>query len=285
MLQVFTNRELQAALADTGSVKGSLALVPTMGNIHRGHLQLVKSARQQADRTAVSIFVNPTQFNQADDFQYYPRTLEADLEQLDAAGVDLVYTPDVDTLYPHALQRAHVEAAGAAEGLEGAHRPGHFRGVATIVCKLFNLFQPTVALFGKKDYQQLAVIRAMVEELFMPLAIAAEETVRETDMVAMSSRNSRLTADQRQIAPNLYATLKSVADRLASTSDYKLLEKSAVTALSDAGFKVDYVTIRDRQLQPPDIEARQLVILAAAQLGSVRLIDNLEVDNSMAASA
>ncbi|MBL4622001.1 MAG: pantoate--beta-alanine ligase [Immundisolibacteraceae bacterium] len=277
MQQVFTNLELQTALADRAS--SSLALVPTMGNIHRGHLELVKSASQQADRTAVSIFVNPTQFNQADDYQHYPRTLDADLEQLAAAGVDLVFTPDVEQLYPHATLRAQVEATVAATGLEGAHRPGHFRGVATIVCKLFNLFQPTIALFGKKDYQQLAVIRAMVEELFLPVVLGAEETVREADMVAMSSRNSRLTAGQRQIAPLMYATLQSLADQIPAASDYSSLEQSATATLNDAGFKVDYVAIRDRYLQLPNQQTRELVILAAAELGNVRLIDNLEIEH------
>ena len=277
MQQVFTNLELQTALADRAS--SSLALVPTMGNIHRGHLELVKSASQQADRTAVSIFVNPTQFNQADDYQHYPRTLDADLEQLAAAGVDLVFTPDVEQLYPHSTLRAQVEATVAATGLEGAYRPGHFRGVATIVCKLFNLFQPTIALFGKKDYQQLAVIRAMVEELFLPVVLGAEETVREADMVAMSSRNSRLTAGQRQIAPLMYATLQSLADQIPAASDYSSLEQSATATLNDAGFKVDYVAIRDRYLQLPNQQTRELVILAAAELGNVRLIDNLEIEH------
>ena len=229
----------------------------------------------------MSIFVNPTQFNQADDYQLYPRTLDADLEQLAAAGVDLVFTPDVSQLYPHSALRAQVEATDAAMGLEGAYRPGHFRGVATIVCKLFNLFQPTIALFGKKDYQQLAVIRAMVEELFLPLSVGSEETVREADMVAMSSRNSRLTAAERQIAPLMYNTLQSVADQLSTTSDYSLLEQSATVALNDAGFKVDYVAIRDRYLRPADQQTSELVILAAAELGCVRLIDNLETEKSL----
>ena len=281
MRQVFTNQELQAALTDIGCASNSLALVPTMGNIHRGHLKLVKSAQTHADHTAVSIFVNPTQFNQADDYQHYPRTLEADLEQLEAAGVDLVYTPDVDQLYPHPALRAQVEATVVASGLEGAHRPGHFRGVATVVCKLFNLFQPTIALFGKKDYQQLAVIRAMVEELFIPVILVAEETVRETDMLAMSSRNSRLSAEQRQAAPRLHATLKSIADQLSVDSDYNSLEESAAKALNSAGFKVDYVAIRDRQLLLPSSETAELVVLVAAELGKVRLIDNLEVSKSM----
>lgn len=284
MQQVFTNRELQTVLAGADLASSSLALVPTMGNIHRGHLQLVKAARQQADRTAVSIFVNPTQFNQADDYQLYPRTLDADLEQLAAAGVDLVFTPDVSQLYPHSTLRAQVEATVAATGLEGAHRPGHFRGVATIVCKLFNLFQPTIALFGKKDYQQLAVIRAMVEELFLPVTLAAEETVREADMVAMSSRNSRLTASERQIAPLMHATLQSVVDQVPAASDYSLLEQSARGALNEAGFKVDYVAIRDRYLQPADQQTRELVVLAAAELGSVRLIDNLETEKLLSAA-
>ncbi len=278
MIRVSTREELRLALQHR-PIEQRLALVPTMGNIHAGHLQLVNRARHEADYTAVSIFVNPTQFDQADDFEHYPRTLEADLEKLAAAGVDLVFTPEPVHIYPHGeTLLAQVEAPVAAAGLEGAHRPGHFRGVATVVCKLFNLFQPDLAVFGKKDYQQLAVINAMVNELFQPVTIIAEETLREADQLALSSRNSRLTAAERRKAPLLFATLQEVAEQIAVRNDYQTLEELALTKLKNEGFFVDYVTIRDRSLQPPGTGSHQLVILAAATLGKVRLIDNLETE-------
>jgi len=281
VIQVSTRADLRHSLATSREHGQRLALVPTMGNIHAGHLQLVDSARNHADFTAVSIFVNPTQFDEADDFQHYPRTLDTDLEQLAAANVDLVFTPGVEQLYPHGeTLQAYVESPLAAEGLEGAHRPGHFRGVATIVCKLFNLFQPDIAVFGKKDYQQLAVINAMTNELLLPVTIVAEKTWRESDMLALSSRNIRLTAAQRRVAPTLFATLSQVAEQLIGDNDFEQLEHAAVKTLTEAGFNVDYVTIRDRDLKKPAPETRQLVILAAATLGKVRLIDNLEAENS-----
>lgn len=281
MIQVSTRAELGQSLADHRQTTARLAVVPTMGNIHAGHLQLVKIARQQADFTAVSIFVNPTQFNEADDFQNYPRTLDTDLEKLASAKVDLVFTPDVDQLYPNGnTLQAQVEAPVAAQGLEGEHRPGHFRGVATIVCKLFNLFQPNLAVFGKKDYQQLAVIKAMTHELFMPVTLVAEETHREADGLAMSSRNSRLTAEQRQLAPKMFAQLKQIAGQLHDHREFKALETKATKSLTEAGFAVDYLTIRDRALKIPDSQTQELVILAATTLGKVRLIDNLEAEKS-----
>lgn len=279
MIQVSTCSELGEYLADHRQTAARLAVVPTMGNIHAGHLQLVKIARQQADFTAVSIFVNPTQFNETEDFQNYPRTLDTDLEKLASAEVDLVFTPDVDQLYPNGnTLQAQVEAPVAAQGLEGEHRPGHFRGVATIVCKLFNLFQPNLAVFGKKDYQQLAVIKAMTHELFMPVTLVAEETHREADGLAMSSRNSRLTAEQRQLAPKMFAQLKQIAGQLNDHRAFKALETRATKSLTEAGFAVDYLTIRDRALKIPDSQTQELVILAAATLGKVRLIDNLEAE-------
>lgn len=281
MIQVSTRADLRRSLDAHRKQAHRVALVPTMGNIHAGHLQLVNSARSRADFTAVSIFVNPTQFDQAEDFQHYPRTLDADLEQLAAANVDLVFTPEVDQLYPHGdTLQAQVEAPAAAQGLEGGHRPGHFRGVATVVCKLFNLFRPDVAVFGKKDYQQLAVINAMVDELFLPVKIVAEETLREADNLALSSRNSRLTTTERQIAPELFKVLQKAAEELTNDSDLQALEHAATAALTKAGFRVDYVSIRDRALKIPDPNNCQLVILAAAALGKVRLIDNLEAEKS-----
>jgi len=281
VIQVSTRSGLDRALAQVGHRAGGqrphLALVPTMGNIHAGHLQLVKAAKLRADITAVSIYVNPTQFNQSDDFTHYPRTLDADLNKLAGEQVDLVFTPDSEEIYPHGeTLHAQVESPLAAFGLENSHRPGHFRGVATVVCKLFNLFQPTSALFGKKDYQQLAVINAMVNELFQPVEIIAEETVREADGLALSSRNSRLTDEQRAVAPLLFSTLKTVANDLTHGADYRELEQNAAAMLTTAGFNVDYVAVRDRTLRTPEPGDRNLVVLAAAELGKVRLIDNLE---------
>lgn len=281
MIQVSTRSDLDRALAQVGHRAGGqrshLALVPTMGNIHAGHLQLVKAAKLRADITAVSIYVNPTQFNQSDDFTHYPRTLDADLNKLAGEQVDLVFTPDSEEIYPHGeTLHAQVESPLAASGLENSHRPGHFRGVATVVCKLFNLFQPTSALFGKKDYQQLAVINAMVNELFQPVEIIAEETVREPDGLALSSRNSRLTDEQRAVAPLLFSTLKTVANDLTHGADYRELEQNAAATLTTAGFNVDYVAVRDRTLRTPEPGDSNLVVLAAAELGKVRLIDNLE---------
>ena len=275
MIQVSSRTDLQDALAQAGQTVGRqnprLALVPTMGNIHAGHLQLVKAAKARADITAVSIYVNPTQFNQNDDFTHYPRTLDADLNQLASEQVDLVFTPDSAEMYPHGENlHSQVESPLAASGLENSHRPGHFRGVATVVCKLFNLFQPTFALFGKKDYQQLAVINAMVNELFQPVKIIAEETVREPDGLALSSRNSRLSDEQRAIAPLLFNTLETMATELTNGSDYQELEQNAAAKLTSAGFNVDYVAVRDRALQVPEPETSNLVLLAAAELGKVR---------------
>ena len=277
MQQLSSSAELRQQCRSWKNQGRSLALVPTMGNIHAGHLSLVTQAQERAELTAVSVFVNPTQFNRQDDFDHYPRTLDDDLEKLSATGVDLVFTPNEKELYPFHSLRAQVDATEAAEGLESTHRPGHFRGVATVVCKLLNLFQPDIALFGKKDYQQLAVIRAMVEELFIPVAIIAADTVREADGLAMSSRNSRLTDKQRQAAPQLYSLLQSVAEKLSGAATISTLEQQAAEQLNRSGFVTDYFAIRTRDLALPTTTSKELVLLVAASLGDVRLIDNLEI--------
>jgi len=255
-----------------------LAFVPTMGNLHAGHLALVQLARAHAPRVAVSIFVNRLQFAPSDDFERYPRTFEADCERLAAAGVDLVFAPDEGVLYPQP-QRVLVEPGPLGEELEGRFRPRFFHGVATVVLKLFNCVQPSIAIFGKKDYQQLVIVRGMVRQFDLPIEILAGETVREPDGLAMSSRNAYLSAAERAEAPSLHRTLKHVRDRIAAGERVTgALEAEAVRSLAASGWKPDYVELRERRtLAMPGPADRDLVLLGAARLGNTRLIDNLEV--------
>jgi pantoate--beta-alanine ligase len=248
---------------------GSVAFVPTMGNLHAGHVSLVRIARAQAPQVAVSIFVNRLQFLPGEDFDRYPRTFERDCAMLEAQGVQFVFAPDEKVLYPQP-QDVTVRAGPLGETLEGRFRPGFFGGVATVVLKLFNCVQPRAAVFGKKDYQQLMVVRALVRQLDLPVAIVAGETVREPDGLAMSSRNAYLTAAERAEAPRLYRLLQEVA---AGRSD----PHRAVQTLARAGWKPDYVEVRRRgDLAEAQAHDRELVVLAAARLGQTRLIDNLE---------
>lgn len=259
-----------------------IALVPTMGNLHAGHLSLVEQAKQQADRVVVSIFVNPTQFGPHEDFDRYPRTLAADTEQLTAAGVDAVFSPSVAAMYPREkADMATVMVPGLSEVLCGAHRPGHFSGVATVVAKLLNLVQPQVALFGKKDYQQWRIIERFVADLNLPVEIIAGETQRESDGLAMSSRNQYLTPQQRSTAALLAQTLQATAAQIrAGSKNYSSLEKAAMQILSTAGFVVDYYQICCADsLKPPVAAAQELVVLAAARLGTTRLIDNITTNS------
>ncbi|MGH8725221.1 MAG: pantoate--beta-alanine ligase [Burkholderiales bacterium] len=256
---------LRRALAGAGAV----AFVPTMGNLHEGHLSLVRLGRSRASTVAVSIFVNRLQFLPGEDFERYPRTFERDCTLLEAAGVEFLFAPDETVLYPEKQQFA-VHPGPLGGELEGRFRPGFFGGVATVVLKLFNCVQPAAAVFGKKDYQQLMVVRAMARQLDLPVAIVAGETVREPDGLAMSSRNGYLSAAERAEAPRLYRTLQEVASR-GTTPD------EAVRKLGVAGWKPDYVEVRRRgDLAPPQAGDRELVVLAAARLGQTRLIDNLE---------
>ena len=259
---------------------GNVAFVPTMGNLHAGHLSLVKEARKLADRVIVSIFVNPLQFGEGEDFDSYPRTLESDSEMLSSEGTDLLFAPPVEVMYakPQAEQ-TRVEVPGLSDLLCGASRPGHFVGVATVVCKLFNMVQADIALFGKKDFQQLMVIRRMVEDLAMPVKIIGVETMRESDGLAMSSRNGYLTADERATAPVLYRVMQGAAAKLQQgEDDYPELARQASEELNANGFRADYFAVRRAvDLAVPDSGERDLVILAAAYLGKARLIDNLEV--------
>lgn len=261
----------------------SIAFVPTMGNLHQGHLSLVKTASEQAKRVVVSIFVNPLQFGPAEDFQNYPRTLDNDLAVLKSAGVDAVYTPEVAEIYPRELnEMTYIEVPGLSDMLCGKFRPGHFRGVATIVNKLFNLVQPDVAVFGEKDFQQVLVIRRMVDDLSLPVNIVTAPTLREESGLAMSSRNSYLSVDERRSATAMYATLCQVRDRIvAGRRDFVELEREGGSALENFGFRPDYFSIRRRvDLGVPTLDDRALVVLCAAYLGATRLIDNVSVEIS-----
>ncbi len=257
-----------------------IGFVPTMGNLHEGHLQLVRRARELADRVVASIFVNPMQFGPHEDYDTYPRTLQADQVALEGEGVDLLFAPAVGVIYPAGIEATtRVTVPGVGEGLCADSRPHFFTGVATVVARLFNLVQPDLAVFGEKDYQQLAVIRKMVRDLCLPIEIEAVPTVREADGLAMSSRNRYLGPEQRRQAPQLYRTLCEVAGRLRSGErDFAALEARARRLLEEAGFRPDYVSIRAADtLQPPGGGDAALVVLAAAWLGKARLIDNVQV--------
>ncbi len=267
------------AVRDWRRQAGRVAFVPTMGNLHDGHLALVREARQRGDAVIVSIFVNRLQFGQGEDFDSYPRTFEADRAKLQAAGVDALFLPDERELYPRIRQDFNIEPPHLQNELCGAFRPGHFRGVATVVTKLFNIVQPDVACFGKKDFQQLAIIRAMVDDLNMPIDIVPVDTGRADDGLALSSRNGYLSADERAEAPRLYRNLRQMHDALAAGSNqYADLEAAARTDLETHGWQVDYIEVRAaRTLDIAHAGEHQLVVLAAARLGKTRLIDNIEV--------
>jgi pantoate--beta-alanine ligase len=276
MQVVHAAAELRAALAgQTGT-----AFVPTMGNLHAGHMSLIELAKQHGRPVVASIFVNPLQFGAGEDFERYPRTLAADCEKLAAAGCDLVFAPDVAEMYPVPQTFTVQPPASLASDLCGAFRPGHFSGVATVVLKLFNLVQPRVAVFGSKDFQQLQVIRELVRQFNLPIDILAGGTLREADGLAMSSRNAYLGASERIQAPQLQRELAAiVAAVLAGDRDFETLCATAGRHLKMAGWRVDYVALRDAAtLQAPAPDSTRLVVLGAAWLGSTRLIDNLDFD-------
>jgi pantoate--beta-alanine ligase len=256
----------------------SIVLVPTMGNLHAGHISLVEIAKRHGRCIAASIFVNRLQFEPGGDFDRYPRTLDNDCRMLAAAGCHVAFAPDEGEMYPVAQEMTIVPPRVAAT-LEGEHRPGHFEGVATVVAKLFNIFTPQAAVFGKKDYQQLAVIRALVTQLSFGIEIVGADTIREPDGLAMSSRNGYLSRDERAEAVRLSRNLRRIQERIAAgESDFARLCDEAVRELSDHGWTVDYVALRNRAaLTPPRPGDRELVTLAAAWLGKTRLIDNLEI--------
>jgi len=274
--------ELKTEIAHLRAAGKRIAFVPTMGNLHAGHLHLVEQARRHSDAVVASIYVNPLQFGPQEDFRAYPRTPVQDLTVLEQAGVEVLFFPDDTAIYPRGrMASTRVEVPGVSDILCGATRPGHFRGVATVVHRLFHLVMPDAALFGKKDYQQLLVIRLMCTDFGLPIEIIGVDTVRDADGLAMSSRNGYLTPEERGIAPRLYSTLQALAGQLWSVSGhgFSAHEVQAMEQLENAGFRPDYVSVRRRQdLALPGAGDRQLVILAAAWLGRARLIDNLELD-------
>ncbi|MFN5745375.1 MAG: pantoate--beta-alanine ligase [Methylococcaceae bacterium] len=272
--------ELRKAVAVLRSQGQSIAFVPTMGNLHAGHIGLVHAARALADCVVVSIFVNPAQFGPSEDFLAYPRTEDADAQQLRRAGADLLFLPGLEDMYPKAIaDMSFVEVPGLSSELCGRYRPGHFRGVATVVCKLFNQVQPDVAVFGEKDYQQLLIIRRMVADLDMPIRIVGVPTVREWDGLAMSSRNIYLSEDERASASLLYENLNLAAAAMrGGRRDFVAIEYERTVDLIATGFATDYFSIR-RQLDlgAPIVDDVELIVMAAVRLGRARLIDNLKV--------
>lgn len=258
-----------------------VALVPTMGNLHDGHMKLVDEAKARADVVVVSIFVNPMQFDRPEDLARYPRTLQEDCEKLNKRKVDLVFAPSVKEIYPNGTEtHTYVDVPGLSTMLEGASRPGHFRGVSTIVSKLFNLVQPDIACFGEKDFQQLALIRKMVADMGFDIEIVGVSIMRAKDGLALSSRNGYLTAEQRKIAPGLYKVLSSIADKLqAGERDLDEIIAIAGQELNEKGFRADDIQIRDADtLLEVSENSKRAVILVAAWLGDARLIDNKLVE-------
>jgi len=285
MNMVRTIADLRAAVSRARGEGKRIGFVPTMGNLHAGHIALVKKASQRADFVVASIFVNPLQFGPNEDLASYPRTLTADQDKLFEAGCHLLFAPSVEEMYPHGqAMQTIVRVPGVSEGLCGGSRPGHFDGVSTVVNKLFNMVLPDLAVFGQKDFQQLAVIRTMVRDLNMPVQIVGEPIVRAEDGLALSSRNGYLSANERTIAPALYRTLGQLAETISNGNrDYPALVTQGQQTLQAAGLRPDYLEIRNAvDLQPADAETRELVILAAAFLGKTRLIDNLLVTSNPA---
>ena len=275
MKVIHTVAELRARLAG----EKPIALVPTMGNLHAGHIALVEMARGHGQCVVATIFVNRLQFEPGGDFDRYPRTLERDCAMLAKAGCDVVFAPDEKEMYP-APQEIHVTPPKVADTLEGGFRPGHFQGVATVVSKLFNIVAPHVAIFGKKDYQQLHVIRALEKQLNFGIEIVGAETVRDADGLALSSRNGYLSAEERAKAPQLQRELKKIKEAIeAGSHRFQRHDEMAAADLTMAGWKVDYVSLRSQSdLLPPKPHDTRLVVLAAAWLGKTRLIDNLEIN-------
>jgi len=277
---VITSEELRERVDEWRRAGEHVALVPTMGNLHRGHLGLIDLAREHAEKIVVSIFVNPTQFVHGEDFDTYPRTLDRDTRLLKRAEVDLLFTPEIETMYPFGADNAtSVTVPILSDEFCGLHRPGHFNGVTTLVSRLFGLVQPDTAVFGQKDFQQQLIIRRMTTDLGLPIKIVTGETVREKDGLALSSRNQYLSDDERKKAPVLFQTLQKIGSELQSgEQNFEELENNADATLREAGFELDYVAIRRAEdLSEPDRDCDELVVFAAATLGKARLIDNIIV--------
>jgi pantoate--beta-alanine ligase len=288
MITSFDLKSLRATVRDWHAAGRTIALVPTMGNLHAGHLSLLARARELADRTVVSIFVNPIQFGKGEDYERYPSTLTEDQNKLAAAGLDLLFAPNLNELYPGGTQEdTRITVPQLSDILCGEFRPGHFSGVATVVAKLFINVQPDIALFGEKDYQQLLVIRRMAHDLLIPVDIIGMPIVREADGLAMSSRNAYLDAEQRSTAAIIHQTLQQAASRLRhQQAVLPAIEADGSQALAAAGMRPEYFTVRRRRdLGHPTADDRELIILTAAWLGSARLIDNVQVELATACAA
>ena len=278
MQVVSTIAELRAALQVWRSRGERIGFVPTMGNLHAGHISLLSAARYRADRIVASVFVNPLQFGPNEDFDSYPRTPDEDARLLEGAQCDLLFMPTAQQMYPQGnLQATRVLVRGLSETLCGAVRPGHFEGVATVVAKLFGIVQPDVAVFGEKDFQQFTIIRRMTEDLSIPVEVIGAATVRAPDGLALSSRNRYLSPAERSVAPAVYAALRAAVERIdTGDADYVAIEAAGLQALVSAGMRPDYFAVRDAHtLETPAAGSRDLVVLAAARLGRARLIDNL----------
>ncbi len=276
---VKTIKAVRETLADWRKRKANIALVPTMGALHSGHISLVALAKKSAKKVVVSIFVNPTQFGPNEDFTRYPRTFDADLEKLAAAGADLVFAPEVAEIYPAGFSTKLTPDGPAAVGLDDKFRPGHFSGVATVVAKLFTAVTPDIAIFGDKDYQQLQVIRAMARDLHLPVKVIGAPIVREKDGLALSSRNVYLSPAERNAAPVLHAVLKECAKAIAAGEAIEAVLSRGRAKIAAAGFKLDYLEARDAAtlMTPDPMRKAKLRLLVAAKLGKTRLIDNIAV--------
>ena len=278
MKTVHTVAELRATVQAWRKHDQRIGFVPTMGNLHAGHIALIARARELSDRVVASIFVNPLQFAPNEDFEAYPRTLDTDSAKLALAGCDLLFAPSVSEMYPNGRdQHTAVTVPGISDILCGAHRPGHFTGVATVVAKLLGQVQPDTAVFGEKDYQQLKIIERMVRDFALPITVVGLATVREDDGLALSSRNQYLTPGDRAVAPLLHATLTWAAEQFRQGREMPEVEGAALERLKDAGFKPDYVSLRSADDLGPPIDGAPKRVLAAAWLGAARLIDNVAV--------
>ncbi|WP_044099463.1 pantoate--beta-alanine ligase [Acinetobacter pittii] len=272
-----TIQGLAASLNPARAARKIIGFVPTMGNLHEGHLTLVREAKKLCDVVVVSIFVNPTQFGPGEDFDNYPRTLEQDSRLLADVGCDIIFAPSVEQMYGTQPRLTNISVSQITDALCGSSRPGHFDGVALVVTKLFNIVQPNYAFFGQKDYQQLAVIRQFVQDLNIPLEVIGVPIVRAADGLALSSRNGYLSPEQRQVAPVIYQSLKQAEQHLHQGKDLQQVLEDIKTQLTDNGFVVDYVEARQSNLLPATQFDRDIVLFIAAKLGATRLIDNLEV--------
>jgi len=282
---IHTTAEIRQVVAELKQQGKKIALVPTMGNLHNGHLQLVNMAFSESDIVICSIFVNPLQFGEGEDFEQYPRTLDADTQKLEKNGCHIVFAPSIDEMYPNSgsgRDQSQVTVPDISNILEGASRPGHFTGVATVVAKLFNMVQPDKAVFGAKDYQQLQVIKRFVAELCFPVEILSHPIVREDNGLAMSSRNGYLTEEQKEQASALYDTLQKLKKQIKSYGAYDpkfyaQIEEEAISHLNSLGFVTDYLTIRATDLSLLTEKEQNIVILLTAYLGNIRLLDNMEI--------